>query len=120
MDVSAGVLKLDRVIKSKRSLEIKLEKDKDNKVIKDTIEKYKETISFIKKALKFNERFEVASDDAKLCTCDNVKEDDKAANVPQSGDNYGDGVVEGVFVKIKLLKKDGSVGNQTRYVLLED
>jgi len=60
MDLAAGLIKLNRVIKSKNDLIKKLKTMPDNQVIKDTIEEHKKTIIYLKKELKFDEIFEVA------------------------------------------------------------
>lgn len=66
MNVSGGVIKLERLISSKRALEKKLESHNDDSgMIKKTIKKLEDDIAYIKKEINFDERFEVG----KICTC---------------------------------------------------
>jgi hypothetical protein len=66
MDLAAGILKLERIIRAKKALVKKLEITPDDQVIKDTLKQHKETIAYLKNALDFDNRFEVP----KACTCD--------------------------------------------------
>ncbi|RLI49843.1 MAG: hypothetical protein DRP09_20375, partial [Candidatus Thorarchaeota archaeon] len=71
---------------------------------------HKKTIDTLKKALNFEDRYDVNS-----CTCPETEEAPKIS-LPTKGDIINEGEVQGVFIKVKLLKKDGGVGNQIRYV----
>ena len=106
MDLTAGVTKLERIIKAKNALLAKLKDLPDSKTILTTIQEHKKTIKFIKEKLNFNKRFEI--------------EGQEAAPSIKEGDKLEEGVVEGVYAKIQLFKKDGSLGNQFRYKKLED
>ena len=114
MDIGSGLLKLERIINARKSLDIKLKDDPENQTIKDTIERHKATIAHLKDQLKFEERFEV-----KECQCDSkpIQEDVKpSVELPKPGDVIEEGQVVGVFIKVSPLNKDGSVSKQTRYI----
>ena len=112
MDLASGILKLERLIKSRKSLEEKLKGDSGNVVIQGIIKKHQDDIDYIKNNLNFDARFEVNSP-AKECKCE-----DKCG-LPKVGDTYEDGVVEGLYVKVKPINKDGSVSKVSRYVELK-
>jgi len=70
MDFAKGLVKLSGHIKSKKQLEIKLLNDPDNKVIKENIERHDKDIAFYKKALRFDETFDLGCEN---CKCDDDK-----------------------------------------------
>lgn len=114
MDFTAGLQKLDRIIKAKQSLEEKMEKGLGNFMVERTIEAHKDTIANIKKELNFEARFEVNTLPIS-CKCGG-KCDENDSDLPKEGDLIEEGEVQGIYVKVKTFKKDGSISNCTKYV----
>lgn len=104
MDLSSGLLKLDRIITARRALRAKLLENPDNEKIKDTIKQHTHTIEYIKKDIRFYERFEINE-----CTCPVIEiKDEIASDLDKLVDNQiklGEDKIIGEKAKKELVVK---------------